>query len=485
MIVLKKQTIFLSEYSDKVRAQFLSSIMETSVDGLVGMSSHGCVVLWNHSAELMFGWSQDEAIGQLLGDLIVPHDLREAHAKGMAHYNATGNGPVVNKRIKMPALHKSGNTFLIEMTVTVHDLGGKQVFFAFLRDLSERNNTEAQLREVSLTDELTNLPNRRHLQQRLQETMIRVMRTKRLISIMYLDIDHFKSINDGFGHEVGDHVLKEFAKLLCCVLREVDFIARLGGGEFIVIVEEQNDQASATIIAQKIIESMSASPFEVLGHVVSIATSIGVAFYQGDSLEPDELIRRADQAMYRAKRSGRNTFRVSHADQPVGPVSTDNKEALGEWIAKTISPEMEKDKFLQDTLHAVRAHLGMDVGFISEFVNGNRVFRYVDAASTAPPISVGDLGPLDESYCQRVVDGRLPEIIPDAFLNTHALTLPVTKALPVRAHISVPIKLKNGHIYGTFCFFSFTDDQSLNQRDASMMHVFADLIARQLESMSS
>jgi EAL domain-containing protein (putative c-di-GMP-specific phosphodiesterase class I) len=123
----------------------------------------------------------------------------------------------------------------------------------------------------------------------------------------------------------------------------------------------------------------------------------------------------------------------------------------------------------------------MDVAFLSEFKNGQRVFRHVDSPLESQPVKVGGADPLEESYCQRVVDGRLPELIQDAATVPAAMALPVTKALPVGAHLSVPIKLKDGSVYGTFCCFSFAPDLSLNDRDLNMMRVFADLASDVIE----
>ncbi|MDQ3574146.1 MAG: GAF domain-containing protein, partial [Actinomycetota bacterium] len=135
-----------------------------------------------------------------------------------------------------------------------------------------------------------------------------------------------------------------------------------------------------------------------------------------------------------------------------------------------------------NALRAIRTHLGMDVAFVSEFREDQRVFRYVDAASQDSPVCAGGAGPLEESYCQRVVDGRLPELIHDARQVPAAMELPVTAALPVGAHMSVPIRLKDGQVYGTFCCFSYAPDHSLTERDLAMMRVFADLTAEQIET---
>lgn len=133
---------------------------------------------------------------------------------------------------------------------------------------------------------------------------------------------------------------------------------------------------------------------------------------------------------------------------------------------------------LRQLLRAIRQHLGMDVAFVSRFTKSERVFREVDPQEPDTPIHPGDSGPLEDSYCLRVVEGRLPGLIQDARLNPITAAMPVTHALPVGAHVSVPIRLDDGHVYGTFCCFSHEGDPTLDERDMSMMRVFADVAAR-------
>lgn len=140
------------------------------------------------------------------------------------------------------------------------------------------------------------------------------------------------------------------------------------------------------------------------------------------------------------------------------------------------------EEILQETLNAVRTLLGMQVAFVAEFKNGRRIFRVIDAQAGAPALSVGASDPLEESYCQRVLDGRLPELIKDATQLPAALELPVTKALPVGAHLSVPIRFSDGHLYGTFCCFSCSPDNTLNERDLRTMRLFADVTGKILEA---
>lgn len=143
--------------------------------------------------------------------------------------------------------------------------------------------------------------------------------------------------------------------------------------------------------------------------------------------------------------------------------------------------EASSERALLEILHAIRTHLGMEVAFISELENERWIFRFVDEEAGAPHLEVGASEPVEESYCQRVVDGRLPEVIPDARQEPAALDLVATREMPIGAHLSVPIRLQDGSVYGTLCCFDRQSNATLNERDLAMMRVFADFVARQLE----
>jgi EAL domain-containing protein (putative c-di-GMP-specific phosphodiesterase class I) len=136
---------------------------------------------------------------------------------------------------------------------------------------------------------------------------------------------------------------------------------------------------------------------------------------------------------------------------------------------------------LTEALHSVRRHLRMDVAFISEFREGRRVFRQIEGQHHSISLVVGEGEPLDDSYCQRIVDGRLPELIHDAREFQEALALPVTLAMPIGAHMSVPIRFSDGSLYGTLCCFSTQPDHSLGEGDLSTLRLFARFAGRLLE----
>ncbi|WP_228024215.1 EAL domain-containing protein [Synechocystis salina] len=172
---------------------------------------------------------------------------------------------------------------------------------------------------------------------------------------------------------------------------------------------------------------------------------------------------------------------IDSASEELAAGRSSTPEALMAISSEKLPSNDDDVDLVYDALRAIRSHLRMEVAFISEFAFGKRYFRYVDAISENPPIRVGDSNPLEESYCQQIVNGSLPEVIPDAWLIPAAMDFPVTKALPVRAHISVPIRFSSGQIYGTFCCFSSKPNYSLDKRDLLMMRTFADFASRQIE----
>jgi EAL domain-containing protein (putative c-di-GMP-specific phosphodiesterase class I) len=159
------------------------------------------------------------------------------------------------------------------------------------------------------------------------------------------------------------------------------------------------------------------------------------------------------------------------------------EHGLSDFFNPAAGPEEDSQGLLAGALTAIRKHLRMDVAFLSEFTDGRRVFRAVNAQGPTP-VSVGGSDALEDSYCQRVVDGRLPEVIQDAKSIAEAAALPVTAALPVGAHMSVPVRRADGSVYGTFCCFSSTPDHTLNERDLAVMRVFAEWIGGSLDKDS-
>lgn len=304
---LKKEIEHRILVEEAVRANELRTrtIIDSSYDAFIAIDSDGVIIDWNQQAEVIFGWTRQESIGAVLADLIIPHKFRHAHGDGMLKFLAIGVGSVLDQRIELVALRRSGVEFPVELTIRAIQHMGRYEFCAFLRDITERQETELRLLYLAQNDLLTGIPNRSLFNDRILEAMKRTKRSKSLMALMYLDIDHFKSVNDGYGHKVGDRLLQEFARRLRAAVRTTDTVARLGGDEFTIIMENLQNPADAEHLASKIIEQMR-QEIQIDDLHLHITTSIGIAFYSDNELDADQLVNNADKALYRAKQAGRN-----------------------------------------------------------------------------------------------------------------------------------------------------------------------------------
>jgi diguanylate cyclase (GGDEF)-like protein len=185
--------------------------------------------------------------------------------------------------------------------VKAFPLAGQCVAILF-ENISERKRAEQTLERLALTDALTELPNRRMLQNRLTQEIALAARHKRALAVMFLDMNGFKAVNDTFGHEVGDLALKAFAQRVTAIIRSTDMVARIGGDEFVVLMPEVAQVADATVVASKILNALTV-PFDLDGRIVQLGASIGISGYPNADAEADAntLLKQADAAMFQAK----------------------------------------------------------------------------------------------------------------------------------------------------------------------------------------
>lgn len=176
-------------------------------------------------------------------------------------------------------------------------------------DITERKAAEERIRYFAHHDDLTRLVNRVVFQERLAEAVALAAGSRRGLAVLYLDLDHFKQVNDTRGHDVGDQVLAEAAKRMRAAVRTADTVARIGGDEFAVILPFLDEPEDATRLAQRLVVMLGES-FMVDAGAITLGVSIGIALFPQDGTSADELVRRADRALYDAKRAGRSTYRV-------------------------------------------------------------------------------------------------------------------------------------------------------------------------------
>jgi len=206
-----------------------------------------------------------------------------------------------------------GSSFPVEVTLARLELQGHDVLYCVWRDITDRKKAQEEAYSLAFFDPLTGLPNRRLLLDRLQQSMAASSRSGKYRALLYLDLDHFKNLNDTQGHEVGDHLLVEIARRLRACVREGDTVARLGGDEFVLLIQQLGEGLETAVslagtVGEKIVARLS-EPCDLGPVVYQGTTSVGITLFVGQSVSVDELLKRADLAMYQAKAGGRNTVR--------------------------------------------------------------------------------------------------------------------------------------------------------------------------------
>ncbi len=301
-----KQRVISNEALQRNKSRF-KAMIDAAMDAIIEIDSAGNITHWSHQAASMFGWDEGEAVGRPLHKLIIPEHLRDAHLQGMQRYRPGISAPIVNKRFETQALRRDDSQFPIELTVSSIELQDGSAFCAFIRDITEQKQAAALLKNLAHYDNITGLPNRVLFQDRLLQETKQSRRTGLPTALMFLDIDHFKEINDTLGHAQGDALLQQAAERLSACLRDTDTVARFGGDEFVVILSQLHDLDSINQIAERMLESMSA-PFHLQDEVAYVSISIGIAIFPIDTDSCETLIKNADQAMYLVKKSGRNNY---------------------------------------------------------------------------------------------------------------------------------------------------------------------------------
>lgn len=427
---------YQAEQRLKESEQRLRSVLEHSYDAFISVDEQSNIVEWNRAAEATFGWRRSEVLGKAMAEVIIPPHLRQAHQAGMLRYLQTGESRLLDQRLQMRAWHRSGHEFPIEMTISVVQSGAKQLFNAFMHDITDRVAAEEKLRtseqrlrtvadnvpalighvgsdlrymfvnqayadwfsksadeivgrhmsevlrpehfekilprlqevmagkavsfdmdvvnqygeprhmhasyipdtreglgsegsfhlmvhdvtaqtrlarvmeQRALTDELTGLPNRSAWTAELARGMAKAQQDAMPLAVMFIDLNDFKRINDVHGHAAGDEMLREFAHRMRATLRTSDFIARLAGDEFVVLLESliysTDDLAH---IAHKLHRAM-AEPMHTEGLALEISPAIGFSLQDGPDFDLALLMRQADEAMYEAKRLKDITYAV-------------------------------------------------------------------------------------------------------------------------------------------------------------------------------
>jgi diguanylate cyclase (GGDEF)-like protein/PAS domain S-box-containing protein len=340
LALLREFTRLTSLAVTKLRDQEIlnqaATVFASTRDGVFITDLEPRIVAVNRAFTEITGYSRAEALGRNPSMLQSGRHDPSFYQAVWQCFLETGHwqGEIWNRR-------KNGEIYpqWLSMSVVPDDSGGPRHFVGVFTDISQIKESEARLEHLAHYDPLTNLPNRLLLQSRLQNAIERARRKGHRVAALYLDLDHFKNINDSLGHPVGDEILVDVAHRLRDRVREEDALARLGGDEFLLVLEPVEEPENAAIVAQSLLDQFSRAFPLAGGNEVFLGLSVGISVYPDDASSVTELIQHADAAMYLAKRQGRNTYRF-------------HTEALTTAAAERLSIEtrlrhaLDRDEFL-------------------------------------------------------------------------------------------------------------------------------------------
>ena len=296
------QYIKTSELTRRREAR-IERILQTITEAIITADEIGTIEDINPAAEKMFGISKQAAVGQN-----VKIFMKAAKDDALLRYFNTGDTAILGELREAEAARADGTAFPVEITITeIEEGGGRRKFIGVMRDITVRKQQFEQIEFLAHHDALTGLPNRHLFDDRLTQALIVAGRRQSRLALMFIDLDKFKLINDTLGHEAGDIVLKSAAARLLDRVRASDTVARVGGDEFAVILDDVGANENAAQIAQDIIATLT-TPIEAAGEECTVGASIGIALYPEDADAASDLLACADETMYRVKAAGRNNF---------------------------------------------------------------------------------------------------------------------------------------------------------------------------------
>ena len=287
------------------REQRLHTVLNNTAEGIITFDEWGSIEGFNQSAEKLFGWAEDEVLGCSIAELISPQ-TRENRNRYIEHFMRSEIQRLIGHEGEVSGVHKDGSNFPMAIKITGMRLENRQKYIALVSNISERKAMMEDLRRLAEHDGLTGLYNRAYFHGELERVVERVRRNETTsCALLYIDLDHFKYVNDTLGHAAGDKVLLEVAGILNRRVRKSDLIARLGGDEFTLLMYDIQPEQMRKV-ADSFRRQLTEHAFFFEGHPITIGCSIGAAMIEPTVQSSAEIMSHADLACHIAKRSGRN-----------------------------------------------------------------------------------------------------------------------------------------------------------------------------------
>ncbi len=287
----------------------LFGILDNVYEGIITIDAQGIVSAFNKGAERIFGYDANEVIDCNVS-MLMPSPYHEEHDGYLARYQREGKPRVIGIGRKVRGRCKNGETFAMRLAVTEIKYAEGRQFIGLVQDISVEEEAQQKVEYMAKHDALTGLPNRAQFNEALAHAC-RVS-AEQPSTVLFIDLDGFKPINDGLGHEAGDQALIAVAQRLRHTLKEGDFVARLGGDEFVAIFADIGQPEQALAAGQRLLDAIT-PPMDLLGNTCKLGASIGAALIPSQGNTPTEVLTLADHAMYAAKRAGKGRVTLAES----------------------------------------------------------------------------------------------------------------------------------------------------------------------------
>jgi diguanylate cyclase (GGDEF)-like protein/PAS domain S-box-containing protein len=284
------------------------ALLESAPDAMVIVNSHGHITLANAQAELMFGYDREELVGHSVR-ILIPERLRDRHRTHQHDYLRDAKARPMGGDLELHGRRKDGTEFPVEISLSPLETEEGTLVSSAIRDITERKQSEALLRELADRDALTGLLNRRKFEERLAQEVALLDRYGGEGAMLLIDIDSLKDVNDTLGHACGDEMIRNVGAVIASRVRATDLVARVGGDEFAVLLPH-TVEAAAEAVAEDLLTTIRSHDLVLSGHHLRPSVSIGVAAFEAGAVASDDVMVAADLGLYEAKDAGRNQVAV-------------------------------------------------------------------------------------------------------------------------------------------------------------------------------
>ena len=310
--IIQRKSIEEALYKEQARAEIaLNSIS----DAVLCTDINGRIDYLNTAAEKITGWSREEACGRMVTEVFnLINSVTRVQDQNPVDIVLRQNKPTGLNANTLLIKHDKSEVAIEDSISPIHNLQGKQTGAVIVfHDVSKTHALAQEMTYLAQHDFLTDLPNRLLINDRISQSILMASRTNNSIAILFLDLDNFKHINDSLGHAAGDKLLQSVSNRISQCVRSSDTVSRQGGDEFVILLEDCNEDYEAALIADKILSDLSL-PHQVGNSLLHVTTSIGISVYPADGKDAETLIKNADTAMYSAKNKGRNNYQFFRSE---------------------------------------------------------------------------------------------------------------------------------------------------------------------------